>query len=219
MQRQGDTDLAMATIVPDAAIGTPDPHSLQGVLAVMQVTCSRNHGTKVSVGDLVKAFGPRSFAPFLLAVGLIAVTPIDTIPTLPTTFGVIVFMTVGQLLLGRQSLWLPAFIAGRAVNADRLKRALLRLEPYARRVDRWLGVRLVALTQGASLTMIALSCLVMAALMPLMEFLPFVSTIPSLAFTAFGIALLMHDGLAALVGFGLSALTLLLMFELVKLPF
>jgi hypothetical protein len=123
------------------------------------------------------------------------------------------------LLLGRQSLWLPRFIAGRTVNADRLKRALLWLESYARGTDRWLGARLMMFTQGLFLTAIALCCLLLAALMPLLEFVPLVSTVPSLAFTAFGIALLMHDGAAALAGFALTAATLLLVFELVSLPF
>jgi hypothetical protein len=189
------------------------------MLALLLAICSRNHGTKVSVDDLLLAFGPRSFAPLVLAIGLIAITPIDSIPTLPTTFGVIIFLTVGQLLLGRRSLWLPRFVADRAVNADRLKRALTWLEPYARSTDRWLGARLVALTQGPGLTAIALCCLLLAALMPLLEFVPLVSTIPSFAFTAFGIALLMHDGVAALFGFAFTAITLLVIFELVKLPF
>jgi hypothetical protein len=197
----------------------PVPHSLEDVLVTLQKICARNHGTKVSVGDIVQMLGPRSFAPLILTIGLIAVTPIDSIPTMPTTFGVIMFLTVGQMLLGRDSLWLPQIISGRALNADRLGRALARLLPYARWADRWLGVRLTLFTRGTFLTLIALSCAALAALMPMLELVPLVSTIPALAFTAFGIALLLHDGAAALVGFAFTAMTLVLVFELVKLPF
>lgn len=197
----------------------PNPHSLEDLIRALEGLCLRNHGTKVSVGDIVEMLGPRSFAPLILAVGLIAVTPIDSIPTLPTTFGIIIFLTVGQMLIGCRALWLPRIVSHRAVNADKLKRALTWLMPHARWADRWLGVRLTLFTRGGFLTAIALCCALLAAIMPLLELVPLVSTVPALAFTAFGVALLVHDGAAALVGFGLTAATLALVFELAKLPF
>jgi hypothetical protein len=163
--------------------------------------------------------GARSFAPFILAIGLVALTPIDSIPTLPTTFGVIIFLTAGQMLLGRRALWLPRILSNRAVNADRLKKALTWMEPRARWADRWLGMRLTFLTRGVSLTAIAICCALLAMIMPLLELVPLVSTIPSAAFAAFGIALLIRDGIAALVGFALTAATLFMVVELVRIPF
>lgn len=190
------------------------PHSLQQLILSMEVLCERNHGTKVSVQDVISLLGPRSFAPIILAVGLIAVTPIDSIPTLPTTFGLIVFLTVGQMLAGRKSLWLPKMISRRAVPADRLKKALHWLAPYAAKADRWLGARLTVLTQGPFLTLIALSCALLAALMPFLELLPLVSTLPALAFVAFGAALLMRDGIAAALGLAFTLQTLLVVIGL-----
>jgi len=208
------TESAAATAFPLA-----DPHSLQDVLIALEHLCSRNHGTKVSVGEVVQTLGSRSFSPFILAIGLIALTPIDSIPTLPTTFGVIVFLTASQILLGRKSLWMPAILSNRSINADRLKKALEWLEPRIRWTDRWLGVRLTFLTRGPFLIAIAVSCAGLALIMPLLELVPLVSTIPSAAFTAFGLALLIHDGIAALVGFALTAATLIAVFELARLPF
>src|SRR5690348_15916513 len=122
-------------------IASSDPHSLREVLVALEQLCSRNHGTKVSIGDVMRMLGPRSFAPFILAIGLIALTPIDSIPTLPTTFGVIVFLTAGQMLIGRKALWLPRILSNRAVNADSLKKALVWMEPRAQWADHWLGMR------------------------------------------------------------------------------
>jgi hypothetical protein len=195
------------------------PRNLEEMVLALEALCMRNHGTLVSVGDILDMLGPRSFAPLILAVGLLAVTPIDSIPTLPTTFGIIILLTVGQMLTGRRALWLPRIISGRAVNADKLKRALAWLLPRARRADRWLGTRLTLLTRGGFLIAIAVSCALLAAIMPFLELVPLVSTVPALAFTAFGIALLMHDGVAALAGFALTAITLLLVAELARLPF
>lgn len=205
------------TVEDDPA--SPDPHSLQEVLLLLRKVCAQNMHSKVSVDHVLKSLGARSFAPLVLAIGLIAVTPIDSIPTLPTTFGVIIFLTVGQMLLGRRSLWLPHFVSGRAMDADRLDRALIWLEPYVLRFDRLIGPRLVWMTQGGFLIMIALCCLVLAATMPFLELVPLLSTIPALAFTAFGVALLLHDGVAALLGYVFTAVTYVLVFELVRLPF
>lgn len=195
------------------------PHSLCDLLLLLRLICARKAHSKVSVDDILKALGPRSFAPLVLAIGLIAVTPVDSIPTLPTTFGVIIFLTVGQMLLGRRSLWLPHFVSGRAVDADRLDRALVWLEPHVPRFDRLIGQRIAWLTHGGFLIAIALCCLLLAATMPFLELIPLLSTVPALAFTAFGIALLLHDGIAALFGYGFTAVTYLLIFELVRLPF
>ena len=197
----------------------PTPHTLRAFIHALEDLCSRNHGTKVSIGDVIHMLGVRSFAPIILAVGLIAVTPVDSIPPLPTTFGIVIFLTAGQMLIGRRALWLPNFIARRAIQADRLLKALRWLEPYGEKADGWVGMRLTAFTQGPFLVAIALCCAFLAALMPMLELLPLVSTVPALAFTAFGIALLMHDGLAAILGFAFTAVTLGLIAELAKLPF
>jgi hypothetical protein len=195
------------------------PHSLLEVLATLEHLCSRNHGTKISVGDVVQALGPRSFAPFILAIGLIALTPIDTIPTLPTTFGVIVFLTASQMLAGRKALWLPQILSNRSVKSDRLKKALEWLDAHLKWTDRWLGIRLTLFTRGPFLIAIAACCALLALIMPLLELVPLVSTIPSAAFTAFGLALLVRDGIAALVGFTLTGITLIAVFELARIPF
>ncbi len=209
----------MQVQVGDPAASVPVPHTLLDLIVTIEKICARNHGTQVSIGDVLKALGPRSFAPLILAIGLIGVTPVDSIPTLPTTFGIIVLLTVGQMLLGKQSLWLPKILSGRAVNADRLQRALVWLEPKARWLDRWIGARLTVFTQGPALVAIGISCALLAATMPMLEILPLVSTIPSLAITCFGIALLLRDGAAALLGFALTAATLAVIVELVRLPF
>lgn len=205
-----------APVRPDDLL--PHPHSIVFLLRTLEQLCRKNHGSKVSVGDVVAMLGPRSFAPVILAVGLIAVTPIDSIPTLPTTFGIIIFLAAAQMLAGRQSLWLPRLIADRAVNAEKLLKALERLRPYAEKADGWIGVRLIAFTRGPFLIAMAACCALLALTMPFLEVFPLVSTVPSLAFVAFGIAFLMGDGLAALAGFAITIVALTLFLTLVKLP-
>jgi hypothetical protein len=209
----------MSKALPKRLDVFPTPHTLQQLILSLEALCARNHGSQVSVQDVVTLLGPRSFAPIILTIGLIAITPIDSIPTLPSTFGAIVFLTAGQMLVGRKSLWLPRVISRRAVPADRLKKALRWLEPFAARADGWFGMRLTAFTQGPFLTVIALCCALLALTMPLLELAPLVSTLPALAFAAFGVALLMRDGVAALLGFAITVLTAAMLAQLARLPF
>jgi hypothetical protein len=196
-----------------------DPHSLSAMLDTLELLCVRRHGARISIGDLAQMLGTRSFAPVILAIGLIALTPAATIPTLPTTLAVIVILLMSQMLTGFSSPWLPAFVARRSVNADLLKKAIIKIGPVAHWADRHLRSRLTGFTQGPFLYAIAFACAVLAGVMPILEFVPLVAFIPAAAFTAFGIALLLHDGAAALAGFALSATTVILVGGLVHLPF
>jgi hypothetical protein len=219
MKKQGNAASIVeegAGIVPGDML--PHPHSLVFLIQGLETLCRKNHGSKVSVQDVVDMLGPRSFAPVILAVGLIAVTPIDSVPTLPTTFGAIIFLAAAQMLAGRRSLWLPRIVARRAVNAEKLLKALDRLMPLAQKADSWIGMRLTVLTRGPFLLAMAACCAVLALTMPFLEIFPLVSTLPSLAFVAFGIAFLMGDGLAALAGFALTAAALTVFFALIKAP-
>ena len=63
---------------------------------------------RVSVGDILAAVGKRSFGPVILVAGLITIAPlIGDIPGMPTLLGLIVLLTLGQLLFRQQHIWLP----------------------------------------------------------------------------------------------------------------
>ncbi len=53
----------------------------------------------------------------------------------------------------------------------------------------------------------AVSCILIAAAMPAMEFIPFSANLAGAALTAFGLSLIAHDGVLALFAFGFTALT------------
>src|SRR5688500_9271169 len=74
-------------------------------------------GPKVSVGEVYRAIGERSFGPLLLLAGLLGMTPVSAIPGAPTTLAVITVLITVQLLFGRRTLWLPSQI-GRASGRE-----------------------------------------------------------------------------------------------------
>lgn len=157
-------------------------------------------GERVSLDEIFSAVGRRSFGPLLLVAGLITVAPvISGIPGVPTLMAALVLLTAGQLLFRREHFWLPRWLLARSLSRDKLCKALKWLRPPARFIDRWLRPRLTVLTGGAGSYVIALVCTVIALAMPATEFVPFSGNIPGIVLTLFGLSLVAHDGVPALL--------------------
>lgn len=179
-----------------------EPHSIEDVLEGIEDLGERRD--KVCVGDALDEFGRRSFGPILLLLPLIELSPIGGIPAVPTFLALMIALIAGQLAFGRDHVWLPRFVERRAVDGDKLARAAHRLDGTATRIDGWFHGRLKWLTQGlwpriAALVVIALCCTV-----PPLELIPFASSAPMIAIAAFGLALMVRDGLLMLIAFALS---------------
>jgi len=159
----------------------------------------------VSLDDILNASGRKSFGFFLFVAGLITLAPlIGDIPGVPTLMGAFVIIISVQLLTGSDKVWLPAFMRNRRVKQEKILRALKKLEPVMKFIDRILKPRLTVLTKGVMQFIIAGICVATAAVMPVMEFIPFSANIAGIILTVFGLALLANDGL--LVALAISAL-------------
>lgn len=167
------------------------------------------HRETVSLDTILDSVGRRSFAPFLLVAGLVTLAPlIGDIPGVPTLMAMLVILSSGQLLVGREHIWLPAWLLERRVSRVRFVKAIRWLQRPASWVDRLLRRRLVRLTQPPAHLPAALTCLLIALAMPPMEVVPFTANGAGLALTLFGLALLANDGLMALLGYTLTGGTL-----------
>lgn len=162
---------------------------------------------KVSVGDIIHVVGDRSFAPLLMLVGMLLVSPLSGVPTFPSMVAGIVLLVTLQMLFGRRHFWLPARLLNVRVPCDKLNTALRWLQPPARFVDRITKPRLTVLVRGPSIYIIALICLGIACLLPVMELILFSSSVAGAVLMMFGVALVSRDGLLALLGYGATAIT------------
>ena len=101
---------------------------------------------------------------------------------------------------------LAAGVGAQAIDHDeRFRQALGWLQKPARFADRLVRPRLSSLTTDAAVKMIAVGCIVVALAMPVMEVVPFSANLAGIALTAFGLAVIAHDGLLALVAFAATA--------------
>lgn len=158
----------------------------------------------VRIEDILDRIGKRSFGAIILLAGLITLAPvIGDIPGVPTLMALLVLLTAVQLLLGRAAFWLPRFLLDHSLSHKHFNRALDRLEKPCRFIDRLFHPRLEFLTRGEGTVVIAVACVCVALVMPLLEFIPFSANLAGAALTAFGLALIARDGYLAL--FALSA--------------
>ncbi len=161
---------------------------------------------RVSLEEILEVMEAVSFGSLLLVAGLVTLVPIvGDIPGVPTTMGVFVVLGSSQLLIGRESMWLPKWLRERAVKGSTVEGTVRRLRPVARVIDRVLRPRLDVFVQGPATYVIALVTLLVGAAMPLMELIPFSANAAGVVLTTFGLALMVRDGLLSLVTLGLMA--------------
>lgn len=180
-----------------------EPQDLEGLLAELDRAASSN-GARVSVGEIMKAVGRRSFGPLLFLGGLLGMTPVSAVPTAPSLIALITILVSVQLLFGRESVWIPRFIEKLSVKADKVKKTVQVSRRPARIVDRLVKPRLEALTRPWADRLVALVCMLLAMAVPPLELLPFVAFVPATAIALFGLGLLARDGLLVLVAFAAS---------------
>jgi len=157
---------------------------------------------RLSLSELVDAFGERGFGAILLLLGLISAL-IGTIPGTTTIIGIPILMIGVQLLLRREELWLPRFILNRDLPRASFAEAVGKVMPHLKRVERFSRPRWSFMSSDVSEALIGLMCVTWALvlMLPLIGF----NLVPSLIVAAFGFGLTQRDGVVMLVGWVGSA--------------
>lgn len=182
---------------PVAAISTET--SLESLTAVVERIIRETEQGAVSVNDLLRSFGQTSFAPLLIIPALVLITPLSGIPGMSTFCGVVIMLIAGQRLVGHEQIWLPGWIRKRSIMSEKLNNGMCRLLPFTRFVDRYSQKRLTFLFKRPLSFILPLVCVMAAAVTPLMEIIPFSSSIAGVAIALIACAILTRDGLFALL--------------------
>ncbi len=172
-------------------------------------------GPSVTIDTLVRAMDPTVQPVLLLLPALILVTPLSGIPGLSSLGGLTIALVALQILLGRQTIWFPAFVLRRHLSADRLLRALDRLDRSARFIDRRSVARANWFFAFPGRPLALITCVACGLAMPFLELVPFSATMLALVVTILAAALLVRDGLLAAIGLGGFALAILFIARLV----
>lgn len=180
---------------PGGGASCPAEESLGGLLD--QVAAIARHEDNPSLDSVMTAFGPRGALPLMIVVALVIVSPLSGIPLLSSLGGLTIAAIALQLALGRRRLWLPGWLSRRSIPRPRLLAALDRLRPTAGFLDRHCRRRLWFMTTPPVSQAVLLVCALAGLTMPVLELVPFSSSLLAMAVTCLGFSLLTRDGLWA----------------------
>lgn len=154
----------------------------------------------VTIGAMLDVVGRRSFGPLLLMAGLITIAPlVGDIPGVPIVMGTLVLLIGVQMLFNSDHFWLPKWLLKRSISHEKLCKAVGWLRRPAAFIDRYIKPRLTVVTGAVMAHVIAIICIGIALVTPIMEVIPFSANLSGAALTAFGLSLIAHDGLLAIV--------------------
>lgn len=174
-----------------------DDATIEGLLDAAR---NASDGDKTSVGQIVQSLGEQSLTPNLIFVALAVVSPLSGIPLFSTICGVTIALIAGQMLIGRDHIWLPSFVMSRRVDSDRLSHAVDVLRRPARWLDRITRPRLRLLVRGPVRKLTQLACMACGLVMPFLELVPFTSSTLGGVVSLLAFGMLARDGLFTLLG-------------------
>lgn len=151
---------------------------------------SAGDGLRVSVGDIVGALRDRGFAPLMVifaAPNVFLFIPGSSVFTAVP----LVFLAV-QLVLGRPDVWLPRFVADRAIDRRAFDRIVAASVPYVERIERLAKPRWWPISYLVAERTIGIATLVLAIFLFLP--IPFANGLPALSIIMLALGLSERDG-------------------------
>jgi len=153
-------------------------------------------GDRISVSDIVAAFGERAFGALMLCVGLLNLIPWP--PGGTTITGAPLLFITAQLAMGRDTLWLPSRVCGASFSRASFRAGLKRVLPVLEKVERLTKPRLSWAVGPVAERLIGMVCFVLSCIIVLPIFGG--NFAPAVAITVFAVGIVQRDGTVVLLG-------------------
>jgi hypothetical protein len=196
----------MNTLSSRLPLGKGAPAKLSDVLREFdQSTFER-----ITLGDMITALGERSFVPLMILFALPNV--FFFVPGSSVITGLPLIFIVCQLVLGRPSVWLPAFLNNRSIEHGTFTRVVSNALPWIEWVERMVRPRYWPFSRAVAERVVGIISLVMAIFMFLP--IPFANSVPALSVITLALGLGQHDGLWLAGGGVLSLVSAAIVFAI-----
>ena len=163
-------------------------------------------GDTVAMGDIIDCLQERGYGPLITMLSAFVALPTGAIPGIPAVIGLCLLLIGLAMILGKTSPWFPGFIRRFEVDSDRLRSAVDKARPWARRLRGVLTPRLTVLSRGPVANRIAALCVILAALiMMALGFVPFLPLVLGLALVLPGLGITARDGVVVLIAYAIVA--------------
>ncbi len=174
--------------------------SLTSLSAVIGQVILVAQSERVSLRKVIEQVGDVSFAPILLLPAVAVATPLSGIPLFSSLMGIVICLVSVQMLVRKQHLWLPDWVLRRELKGETVCRAFQALYPVARWVDARTDRRLRVFLHRPFVYVPQILCVMSGALMPVLEFVPFSSSVLGVGVALLALGMLTRDGILLLVG-------------------
>ncbi|WP_297771411.1 exopolysaccharide biosynthesis protein [uncultured Roseovarius sp.] len=161
-------------------------------------------GKVSSVGEVVDALGVASYTPLLMVPSLALASPLSGVPGFSSVCGLLIAAVSLQQILERPSLWLPRWMRRATISTDHARGAMQWLTRPARWLDKFTRRRLHGLVTPPLARLPQGICLIFGMMMPLLELVPFTSSILGGIIAVIATGMFMGDGLLVLIGMMLA---------------
>lgn len=161
---------------------------------------------ELSLAEIIEAFGRNSFLPMLLIPALLVVSPLSGIPLFSTVCGLLIAAIALQRVARRAQVWLPGFLTRRTISGTSLHRATWAMRRIADWLDRNSAVRLEFLVTPPFSIGALMICALAGLAMPMLELVPFSSSLLGVMVTLIAVGLLVRDGVFVILATVFAAL-------------
>jgi hypothetical protein len=157
----------------------------------------------VTVGEIVHRFGRRAFGALLFFFSAPNWLPLP--PGSSTFLALPLVLLTPQVALGVQGPWLPRFIDDREMKRAELAKGVRKLIPTLRRIETVSRPRLLWMFGPVGDRLIGLTCFLLSLVLLLP--IPLGNMAPGVAIAGFGLAMVQRDGVLALIGYAVTAIS------------
>lgn len=154
-----------------------------------------------TIGELVDSLGERAFGALMFIFAVPNVIPAP--PGTSAILGLPLVILTWQVMVGRQTLWLPETVRKRRISREMLQNFVTRVTPIMARLERILKPRLgILVTSHVAERALGLVAFLLSVILFLP--IPFGNIPPALAVSCIALGLAERDGLAVAVGYALG---------------
>ncbi|MES2342732.1 MAG: exopolysaccharide biosynthesis protein [Pseudomonadota bacterium] len=163
----------------------------------------RESAETVTLGEIIDTFGRRAFGALMFVLALPNLLPLP--PGSTTVLGAPLLLISPQMVIGFQTLWLPRFIDDRRMSRSDLARGFEKLLPWLERIEQVSRPRLVFMFGPVGDRLIGLVCTLLSFVLILP--IPLGNVLPALTIAVLAFSMVQRDGLLALAGYALAAIS------------
>ena len=175
-----------------------DMQSLSALVHEFRNKISSQNQEEIAFRSIVEALEERGVAMLLILLAAPMALPLPVPPGINVLLASPLIILTLHLLIGRKTVWLPQSLLSRRLNLEKILSFMESLEHWSKKLELLVKPRLTFLVGGGVSRIVGLLGVVMALTVCIP--LPLTNTVPSFGIVLMSVGIVMHDGLAIIVG-------------------